>query len=122
MKDKEKAALEGTPLTLETLVEDGFTTHERSVKLHLEVISSMMLYDKGQLNRKDIYSIWRTIFEKEATVGIPGVQSITLAWFNRNRGIITNAGREHLAEKLRSCSDPVKALPNYDDACDVYIQ
>ena len=122
MKDKDKAALEGTPLTLETLVEDGFTTHERSVKLHLEVISSMMLYDKGQLNRKDIYSIWRTIFEKEATVGIPGVQSITLAWFNRNRGIINNAGREHLAEKLRSCSDPVKALPNYDDACDVYIQ
>ena len=122
MKDKDKAALEGTPLTLETLVEDGFTTHERSVKLHLEVISSMMLYDKGQLNRKDIYSIWRTIFEKEATVGIPGVQSITLAWFNRNRGIIDNAGREHLAEKLRSCSDPVKALPTYDDACDVYIQ
>ena len=29
MKDKEKAALEGTPLTMETIVEDGFT-HERA--------------------------------------------------------------------------------------------
>ena len=33
MKDKERAAFEGAPLTLDTLVEDGFT-HAESVMLH----------------------------------------------------------------------------------------
>ena len=95
-----------------------------SVKLHFEIISSMMMHNRrsGQLNKDEIEFIWKKMFEEEATIGIPGAQSITLSWFCRNRGIIDNAGRLYLAEKLRSCADAVKALPKYDDACDVYVR
>ena len=112
MRDKDKAALEGIPLTLETLVEDGFT-HEMSVSLHLEIISSMM----SRMSKKKIDVIWKTMFEEEATIGIPGAQSITLSWFCRKCRSFGYDGRNHLLEKLRSCADAIKALPEYAMSC-----
>ena len=137
MKDKDKAALEGTPLTLDTLVEDGFT-HKRSVKLHLDIISLIArtefpigeavtrgglvetIAGRVVLNKEQIDLIWKTMFEDEETIGIPWAQSYTLTWFRINSRFIDNAGQHHLAEKLRSCDDAVKALPEYNDVCDEY--
>ena len=104
--------LEGIPLTLETLVEDGFT-HEISVSLHLEIISSTM----SRMSKKEIDVIWKTMFEEEATIGIPGAQSITLSWLCRKCRSFGYDGRNHLLEKLRSCADAIKALPEYIAAC-----
>ena len=137
MKDKAKAALEGRPLTFETLVEDGFT-HKRSVKLHLDIISLIArtefpigeavtrgglvetIAGRVVLNKEQIDLIWKTMFEDEETIGIPWAQSYTLTWFRINSRFIDNAGQHHLAEKLRSCDDAVKALPEYNDVCDEY--
>ena len=59
-------------LTLEMLVEDGFT-HEMSVRLHLEMIKRMCHSDV--LERKRIALIWETVFEEDsAGPAIPGVQ------------------------------------------------
>ena len=126
MKDKDKAALEGTPLTKKTLVEDGFT-HKKSVRLHLDLIAEGGWEVGGwgwELNKEQINSIWKTMFEDEETIGIPWAQSITLAWFISligNRRFIDNAARHHLAEKLRSCDEAIKALPEYNDICDKYM-
>ena len=125
MKDKDKAALEGTPLTKKTLVEDGFT-HKKSVRLHLDLIAEGGWEVGGwgwELNKEQINSIWKTMFEDEETIGIPWAQSITLAWFAwfGNRRFIDNAARHHLAEKLRSCDEAIKALPEYNDICDKYM-
>ena len=109
MKDKERAALEGVPLTLETLVEDGFT-HEMSVRLHMEMTS----LSQFQLGAFDIDTIWKIMFEDEETKGIPGAQSIILSWFSANSEMIHITGKHRLAEKLRTCDDAVKALPEYD--------
>ena len=49
---------------------------------------------------------------------IPGAKSITLSWFSSNPEIIN---RDHIAEKLRSSDDDVKGLPEYNDACDVFM-
>ena len=119
MKDQEKAAMEGTPLTLDTIVEDGFT-HEMSVKLHLE-LTSLTIRDEDILDVERIDRIWKTMFEDEETKGIPGAQSIVLSWFSDNPQIIGNAGQHHLAEKLKSCDDDIKARPEYNDACEVYM-
>ena len=52
------------------------------------------------------------------SISIPGAKSITLSWLSSNPDIID---RDYLAEKLRSSTDNVKELPEYNDACDVYM-
>ena len=117
MKDKEKAALEGTPLTLETIVDDGFT-HEKSVRLHLELTSLTIREEENHLlDAERIEEIWETMFEEEETRGIPGAQS----WFSDIPHLVDSAGQHHLAEKLKSCDDDIKARPEYNDACEVYM-
>ena len=120
MKDKEKAALEGTPLTLETIVEDGFT-HEKSVRLHLEVTSLTIREEESLLDVERIEEIWETMFEDEETKGIPGAQSIVLSWFSDNPQMVDSGGQHHLAEKLKSCHDDIKALSGYNDAFDQFV-
>ena len=119
MKNKDEAALEGTPLTLETFVEDGFA-HKESVMLHSTMIVRTQGARGGGLNKEQIDLIWKTMFEDEETIGIAGVQSFTLKWLDYHKGILDNIGQHHLAEKLRSCDDAVKALPEYNDICEKY--
>ena len=109
MKDKERAALEGVPLGLGTLVEDGFT-HEMSVRLHMEMTS----LSRFAWGAHAIDNIWKIMFEDEETKGIPGAQSIILSWFSANSEMIHITGKHRLAEKLRTCDDAVKDLPEYD--------
>ena len=118
MKNKDTAVLEGTPLTMETLVEDGFT-YRRSFYLHLQMIARTPV--DNTLNKEQVDVIWRTMFEDEETIGIPGAQTLTLFWLVLYHDRIDNAGKHHLAEKLRSCDDAVKALSEYDTACDKYM-
>ena len=108
MKDKERAALEGVPLGLGTLVEDGFT-HEMSVRLHMEMTSLSQFRQVAH----NIDTIWKIMFEDEETKGITGAQSIILSWFSINSEMIHITGKHRLAEKLRTCDDAVKALPEY---------
>ena len=116
LKDEEKAALEGTSLTLDTIVEGGFT-HSDSIRLHLEMISIITTEEEDMLCRKVIDDIWETMLGEESN-SIPGAKSMTLAWFSHNPDIID---RDHIGDKLRSAGDDVKELPEYNDACDVFM-
>ena len=120
MKDEEKAALDSAPLTLDTIVEDGFT-HADSVRLHLDTISLVMKEAEEMLEKvlvnEWIDELWKTMFDA-GSITIPGAKSITLSWLSSNPDIID---RDYLAEKLRSSTDNVKELPEYNDACDVYM-
>ena len=120
MKDEEKAALDGAPLTLDTIVEDGFT-HADSVRLHLDTISLVMKEAEEMLEKvlvnEWIDELWKTMFDA-GSISIPGAKSITLSWLSSHPDIID---RDYLAEKLRSSTDNVKELPEYNDACDVYM-
>ena len=116
LKDEEKAELEGIPLTLDTLVEGGFTYSE-SIRLHLETISIIMREEQEMLCTKTIDNIWQTMLGEESN-SIAGAKSMTLAWFNNNPDIFD---RDHIGEKLRSCGDNVKELPEYNDACDLFM-
>ena len=75
---------------------------------------------KGSLRKEHIGSIWKTIFEDEETIGIPRTQSEVLSWLNlmAQLRLIDDAGKNLLAEKLRSCDDAVKALPEYNEIWD----
>ena len=113
LKDDEKAALDGVPLTLDTNVEDGFT-HGESIWLHLDMIYLIITAD----NCKELIDdIWETMLG-EKSISIPGAKAITLSWFSGNPEIMD---RDLLAEKLRSAGDNVKELPEYNDACDEYM-
>ena len=116
LKDNEKAALEGVPLTLDTLVEGGFS-HSESVRLHLDMISIIITEEEDMLDKKCIDEIWETMLGEESN-SIPGAKSMTLSWFNHNPDIID---RDHIGEKLRSSADNVKELPEYNDACDLFM-
>ena len=116
MKDEEKAAQEGVPLTLDTQVESGFT-HGDSILLHLGTISLVATVAESVLCNKQIDDIWETMLGEESN-SIPGAKSLTLTWFDDNHEIMD---RDHLAEKLRSAGDNVKELPEYNDACDVFM-
>ena len=115
MKDVEKAALEGVPLTMDTLVEGGFTYAE-SLKLHLDVIK-LRLRSRGVMCKSGIDKIWGTMLAEESKT-IPEAKAFTLNWFSSNPEIMDH---NHLYEKLISAGERVKALPEYNDACDVYM-
>ena len=95
--DAEKAAQEGIPLKLDTLVEEHFT-HQMSVKLHLDLIA---LGTRAQEGSKELINIlW-----KELRRSIPEVKPIILAWFSENLKIFDKEARCSLARELRSCDD-----------------
>ena len=95
--DAEKAAQEGIPLKLDTLVEEHFT-HQMSVKLHLDLIA---LLTRAQEGSKELINIlW-----KELRRSIPEVKPIILAWFSENLKIFDKEARCSLARELRSCDD-----------------
>ena len=114
-KDAEKAALEGIPLRLDTLVEDRFT-HEMSVMLHLDVIS--LATEGYQLDLSTIDFIWENQMLSDHV--IPEVQSIILAWFSDNSQMVSQIGHLKLAEYLDRNEDELKQLEEYQRACSVY--
>ena len=116
MKDEEKAELEGAPLTLDTLVEGGFS-HSESIRLHLEMIFIITAEEEGMLCKKIIDKIWETMLG-DGSNSIPGAKSMTLSWFSHNPDIID---QDHIGEKLESAGDIVWQLPEYNDACDVFF-
>ena len=116
LKDEEKAALEGAPLTLDTLVEGGFS-HSESIRLHLDMISFITMEEEDMLCKKCINDIWETMLGEESN-SIPGAKSMTLSWFSHNPDIID---RDLIGEKLRSSAGNVKELPEYNDACDLFM-
>ena len=117
LKDEEEAALEGVPLTLATHVEGGFTYAESIRRLHLDIISLVATVTEGVLGHKRIAEIWETMLGEESN-SIPVAKSLTLRWFITNYEIMD---RDHLAKKLRCAGDNVRKLPEYNDACDVYM-
>ena len=112
--DAEEAARKGTPLKLDTLVEDHFT-HQMSVELHLELIT--LTTGEGEKWGKWLTdTLW-----KELLRAIPEVKPIILAWFVENHHIIGNVASCNLAKELGSCNDEwLRALPDYDNALDVF--
>ena len=126
MKDEEKAALEGVALTLDFLVEDGIT-HGESVRLHLDMISKPKALERAVrevpgeqsgvlLDKRCIDEICEIMLDKES-LSIAGAKSTTLSWLSSNSEIMPTA---YVAEKLRSCADNVKELPEYNNACALY--
>ena len=122
MKDEEMAALEGVALTLDFLVEDGIT-HGESVKLHLDMISKPKFLEHLDmdeppilLDKRCIDEICEIMLDKES-LSIAGAKSTTLSWLSSNSEIMPTA---YVAEKLRSCADNVKELPEYNNACALY--
>ena len=112
--DSEEAAQKGTPLKLDTLVEDHFT-HQMSVELHLDLIT--LATGEGEKWGTGLTdTLWRELMR-----AIPEVKPIILSWFADNRNIIGRNASCDLAEKLRSCDDEwLKALPDYENALDVF--
>ena len=72
--------------------------------------------EKG-LCKSYVDKIWETMLDEESET-IAGAKAFTLNWFSGNPEIIDH---DHLYEKLISAGDKVKALPEYNDACDVYM-
>ena len=87
----------------------------------MEVTSLTIREEESLLDVERIEEIWETMFEDEATKGIPGAQSIVLSWFSDNPQIVDSAGQHHLAEKLKSCNDDIKALSGYNDAFNQFV-
>merc|ERR1719239_46854 len=96
--DAEEAAWRGTPLKLDTLVEDHFT-HQMSVELHL-VLITLITGKGGKWGKWLTDTLWRELLR-----AIPEVKPIILSWFADNHKIIGNEASRDLAEKLGSCDD-----------------
>ena len=67
--------------------------------------------------KSSIDKIWGTMLAEESKT-IPEAKAFTLNWFSSNPEIMDH---NHLYEKLISAGERVKALPEYNDACDVYM-
>ena len=81
------------------------------------------MMDCGQergLSKEHIEAMWEIVFESRKTEAIPQVQTMVLSWLANNPDIINGHGHDFLSDKLRSCDETVKALPEYNNACDVY--
>ena len=112
--DAKKAALEGVPLKLDTLVEDHFT-HEESVQLHLGMLSDIISDTDFGWTRTCVQTIW-----DEMLKSIHEVKPIFMAWFRDNSKIFDVDGHYWLAYKLTSCDDEIKKLAGYTEAFAVY--
>ena len=64
--------------------------------------------------------MWEIVFESCRTKAIPQVQTMVLSWLANNQGIINGRGQDFLSDKLGSCDETVKALPEYNNARNVY--
>ena len=91
-----------------------------SSRLHLEMISFMMDCGQEVLVKEHIEEMWEIVFESCRTKAIPQVQNMVLSWLANNPGIINRHGHDFLSDKLRSCDETVKALPEYNNAWNVY--
>ena len=91
-----------------------------SSRLHLKMISFMMDCCQEMLDEKHIEAMWDIVFESCKTKAIPQVQTMVLSWLAKNPDIIKGCGHDFLIHKLGSCDESVKALPEYNNACDVY--
>ena len=111
--DVEKAALEGVPLTLDTLVEDDFT-HEMSVRLHLDIMR-LSTGEAGTWDETDIEKIWTEMLRS-----IPEVKSIILLWFGFNGELFDHVVHHRLTQNLRSCEESIKQCPGYETALEAY--
>ena len=111
--DAEKAALEGNPLTLDTLVEEQFT-HETSVRLHLDLIR-LTTADGQFWDETEIENIWTEMLRS-----IPEVKSIILLWLSNNGELFDHVGHHLLAKKMRSCEEALMQLPGYASAFETY--
>ena len=84
------------------------------------MISFMMDCGQERLVKEHIEAMWDIVFESRKTEAIPQVQTMVLSWLANNPGIINGHGHDFLSDKLRSCDETVKALPEYNNAWDVY--
>ena len=84
------------------------------------MISFMMDCGQERLGKEHIEAMWNIVFESCKTKAIPQVQAMVLSWLANNPNIIKGGGHDLLSDKLRSCDETVKALPEYNNACDVY--
>ena len=91
-----------------------------SSRLHLEMISFMMDCGLRMLDEKHIEAMWDIVFESCKTKAIPQVQTMVLSWLANNPDIIKGCGHDFLIDKLGSCDESVKALPEYNNASNVY--
>ena len=112
-KDFDKAAAEGNPLKLDTIVEENFT-HEQSVRLHLDLIALATRKDRQWMSSMTD-GLW-----KELVRAIPGVKAIMLTWFVDKIGIFSQGAKFTLGEKLGSCDADVTKLPDYTKAVDAF--
>jgi len=92
--DVEKAALDGVPLSLETLVEDQFT-HEASVRLHLDLMR-LNTYS-GVMSEENTMRLWKVLLRS-----IPAVKSIILFWLTENSGLFDREAKWFLEKELES--------------------
>ena len=84
------------------------------------MISFMMDCGQERLVKEHNEEMWEIVFEYRKTKAIPQVQAMVLSWLANNPDIINGGGHDFLSDKLRSCDETVKALPEYNNACDVY--
>ena len=91
-----------------------------SSRLHLEMISFMMDCGQERLGGEHMEELWYIVFEFRKTKAVPQVQTMVLPWLANNPGIINGRGQDFLSDKLGSCDETVKALPEYNNAWDVY--
>ena len=105
--DALKAAEKGVPLTADTIVEENYT-HERSVKLHLEMLCKTIrtILDWEQF----LEDMWYVL-----EMSIPQVQTIIFTWFNQETfNIISRDARMKLRAKMSSCDEAFKDLPGFN--------
>ena len=112
-KDFDKAAAEGNPLKLDTIVEENFT-HEQSVRLHLDLIALATRKDR-EWKSPMTDGLW-----KELVRAILGVKAIMLTWFVDKIGIFSQGAKFTLGEKLGSCDEDVTKLPDFTKAVDAF--
>ena len=112
-KDAEKAAQEGLPLKLDTLVEDRFT-HEASVRLHLDMLV-LTRSGKGAGSRIDAGCLWDEMLDS-----VPEVMPIFLDWFCENRNIWRKDTQRYIRGELVICAVKLRKLSGYDKAREVY--
>ena len=106
-KDFDKAAAEGNPLKLDTIVEENFT-HEQSVRLHLDLIALATRKDR-EWKSPMTDGLWKEL-----------VKAIMLTWFVDKIGIFSQGAKFTLGEKLGSCDEDVTKLPDYTKAVDAF--
>ena len=84
------------------------------------MISFMMDCGQEVLVKEHIEELWEIVFESCRTKAIPQVQTMVLSWLANNPDIINGHGHDFLSDKLGSCDETVKALPEYNNARNVY--